>query len=68
MMTCKVCKVPMVRVVNDRQTAHATCGRCSNFVECAICPTCQRTLCLKCYNKPPPKPGGGPLISSELNF
>jgi hypothetical protein len=57
----------MVRVVNERSTAHAACARCSNYVECALCPNCGHTICIKCYNKPPPKAGGGPLISSEFN-
>lgn len=67
-MICRRCKVPMVRVVNERQTAHATCTRCSNYVECAICPKCRNTVCVKCYNKPPPTIGGGPLIPSDSSL
>jgi hypothetical protein len=67
-MICKRCRIPLVRVVNSQMTAHATCNRCNNYVECAVCTKCGNTCCLKCYNKPPPKPGGGPLISSEFNL
>ena len=68
-MICRRCKTPMVRVVNAQRTAHATCDRCNNYVECAYCQKCGHTICVKCYNKPPPKLGQGePLIPSGTPF
>lgn len=67
-MICRRCKTPMVRFVNERQTAHTVCARCNNFVECAVCPKCRNTVCVKCYNKPPPKATGDPLIPSGSIF
>lgn len=50
-MTCLGCKTPMYRVVNTDQSAKATCGRCSQWTDCAQCQKCKVTRCLGCYNK-----------------
>ena len=57
----------MVRVVNEKGTAHANCNRCGRWVECARCPSCRNTTCVPCYEKPPPKPGE-PLIPGGSVF
>lgn len=67
-MICRRCKTAMVRVVNQRGTAHASCHRCSQYVECASCPKCASVICVRCYNKPPPKLGGDPLIPYGSSF
>ena len=68
-MTCTVCSAAMYRVVNEKGTAHATCSRCAQWVDCAecqghivICPPCWAKL------KTPRKPEKGPLVQDSEPF
>ena len=67
-MNCKRCRTPMVRFSGPNGSTHTTCGRCCRYVDCAICPKCNVTSCLRCYNKPPPAKAKGPLISGDFTL
>lgn len=76
-MLCVRCKPPqkMFRVVNPKDgSATSRCSRCSMERDCAYCPKCKNTLCLKCYNKTvetpgvKPSPGPGPIISDDFQI
>lgn len=71
-MICLRCRAQMFRVVNEKGTAHATCSKCCQYVECASCPACKQFVtCVPCYNAAlKPKPGvriasSEPLIPSD---
>ncbi len=72
-MTCHRHKaeVEMYRVTNppgdpNEGTAKARCSKCSLVVDCAYCPKCENTICVKCYNKSIDDKGKPPKIGPSL--
>lgn len=63
--------VPMARVVNEvgaehEGTAKARCSKCCKVVDCAVCPKCQNTVCVQCYNKAVEGHGKPPRLGPPL--
>lgn len=72
-MKCLACKLPMYRVVNEKDgSAKATCARCNQWTDCAQCQKCKTTRCLGCYNKElsafgkPREIRAEPIVSDEM--
>ena len=63
-MNCLRCGQAMYRVQNPDKSSKATCSRCSQYVDCARCPSCLHTNCLACYNKAVTA-AGRPTVISE---
>jgi hypothetical protein len=65
-MKCPICGKDMYRVVNEKNTAHATCSRCNTYKECAFCDG-HIVICPACYAKPPKAPpkSKGPFVPSD---
>lgn len=64
-MICSRDGAQMYRVVNQDQSAKATCSRCNQWTDCAKCSKCGDTRCLGCYNKALSAAGKPAQIRSE---